>query len=204
MTRLETISSYINNGELVLDVGCDKAHLSRILAKRKIYSVASDIHPHIIEEAISLTSPELIKYITFKAGDGVTIDDEKNYTLVLAGMGTHTILKILDNSKKEFKKVITISNNNHDILRTKMLKYGYKVDCEEIIKEKKKYYNLIVFIKGKKDYSKEEILYGYNHKNKILLKERNDYLINKYTKILEHTNNKNLVEKVEILKNFKY
>lgn len=204
MTRLETISSYINDGELVLDVGCDKAHLSRILAKRKIYSVASDIHPHIIEEAISLTSPELIKYITFKAGDGVTIDDEENYTLVLAGMGTYTILKILENSKKEFKKVITISNNNHDILRTEMLKYGYKVDCEEIIKEKKKYYNLIVFIKGKKEYSKEEILYGYNHKNKILLKERNDYLINKYTKILKHTNNKNLVEKVEILKNFKY
>ena len=63
---------------------------------------------------------------------------------------------------------------------------------------------MIVFIKGKKDYSKEEILYGYNHKNKILLKERNDYLINKYTKILEHTSNKNLVDKVEILKNFKY
>ena len=78
MTRLDSISSYINENELVLDVGCDKAHLSRILAKRKIYSVASDIHPHIIEEAISLTSPELIKYITFKAGDGVTIDDEEN------------------------------------------------------------------------------------------------------------------------------
>ncbi len=204
MTRLEKISSYIKNNEKVLDVGCDKAHLSRILAKREIYSVASDIKNHIINEAMNLTSTDLKKYITFKVGNGITIENEKDYTLVLSGMGTYTILNIIKNSKKEFKKIITISNNNHDILRIGMLNYGYVIKCEEIIKEKDKYYNLIVFIKGNKKYSEEEILFGCNHKNIKLLKERNEYLIQKYKKILESTKKEELVNKVNILENFKY
>lgn len=204
MTRLDVISSYIKDGEKVLDVGCDKALLSRILARRGIYSVASDIHIHIIDEAISLTNDELKKYITFKAGDGITIDNESEYTLVLAGMGTYTILSIISNSKKEFNKIITISNNNHDILRKEMLKYGYAVKEEEIIKEKNKYYNLIVFTKGYLDYSKEELIVGLNHNNKELLREKNIFLINKYKKILKDKYVEEIDDLVKILENYNY
>lgn len=52
-----------------------------------------------------------------------------------------------------FNKIITISNNNHDILRSEMIKLGYYIKEEEIIKDKSKYYNLIVF-----DRIKESIL----------------------------------------------
>lgn len=201
MTRLDVISSYISEDEKVLDVGCDKAHLSRLLAKRGIYSVASDIHKHIIDESTRLTSDELKKYITFKVGDGITISDEENYTLVIAGMGTYNILDIINRSKKEFKKIITISNNNHDILRKEMLKYGYVVNSEEIIKEKNKYYNLIIFVKGNKNYTKEELIIGINHKNKDLLKEKNNMLIEKYKEILKNKYIKELDDLVKILEN---
>ena len=177
MTRLEKISSYISDNEKVLDVGCDQALLSKILAKRKIYSIASDLRPNIIENAKKNLTPLEKEYITFSVSNGVPTILNEEYTLVLSGMGAHTILDILKNSNYRFNKIITISNNNNDILRTEMSKLNYYVLEEEIIKEKGKFYNLIVFDNVKRDYSKEQILVGINHKNKELLKEKNEYLI---------------------------
>ena len=204
MTRLEKISSYISDNEKVLDVGCDQALLSKILAKRKIYSIASDLRPNIIENAKKNLTPLEKEYITFSVSNGVPTILNEVYTLVLSGMGAHTILDILKNSNYRFNKIITISNNNNDILRTEMSKLNYYVLEEEIIKEKGKFYNLIVFDNVKRDYSKEQILVGINHKNKELLKEKNDYLIKKYTSILNNANNEKLIDIVNTLKNYKY
>lgn len=204
MTRLEKISSYISDNEKVLDVGCDQALLSKILAKRKIYSIASDLRPNIIENAKKNLTPLEKEYITFSVSNGVPTILNEEYTLVLSGMGAHTILDILKNSNYRFNKIITISNNNNDILRTEMSKLNYYVLEEEIIKEKGKFYNLIVFDNVKRDYSKEQILVGINHKNKELLKEKNEYLIKKYTSILNNTNNEKLIDIVNTLKNYKY
>ena len=204
MTRLEKISSYISDNEKVLDVGCDQALLSKILAKRKIYSIASDLRPNIIENAKKNLTPLEKEYITFSVSDGVPTILNEEYTLVLSGMGAHTILDILKNSNYRFNKIITISNNNHDILRIEMSKLNYYVLEEEIIKEKGKFYNLIVFDNVKRDYSKEQILVGINHKNKELLKEKNEYLIKKYTSILNIANNEKLIDIVNTLKDYKY
>ena len=204
MTRLEKISSYISDNEKVLDVGCDQALLSKILAKRKIYSIASDLRPNIIENAKKNLTPLEKEYITFSVSNGVPTILNEEYTLVLSGMGAHTILDILKNSNYRFKKIITISNNNNDILRTEMSKLNYYVLEEEIMKEKGKFYNLIVFDNVKRDYSKEQILVGINHKNKELLKEKNEYLIKKYTSILNNANNEKLIDIVNTLKNYKY
>ena len=204
MTRLEKISSYISDNEKVLDVGCDQALLSKILAKRKIYSIASDLRPNIIENAKKNLTPLEKEYITFSVSNGIPTILNEEYTLVLSGMGAHTILDILKNSNYRFNKIITISNNNNDILRTEMSKLNYYVLEEEIIKEKGKFYNLIVFDNVKRDYSKEQILVGINHKNKELLKEKNDYLIKKYTSILNIANNEKLIDIVNTLKNYKY
>lgn len=204
MTRLEKISSYISDNEKVLDVGCDQALLSKILAKRKIYSIASDLRPNIIENAKKNLTPLEKEYITFSVSNGVPTILNEEYTLVLSGMGAHTILDILKNSNYRFNKIITISNNNNDILRIEMSKLNYYVLEEEIIKEKGKFYNLIVFDNVKRDYSKEQILVGINHKNKELLKEKNEYLIKKYTSILNNANNEKLIDIVNTLKDYKY
>ena len=205
MTRLEKISSYISNDELVLDVGCDQALLSIMLAKRGIFSIASDLRENIIKKAQKNVPEDLKKYITFRVGDGITLNsDETNYTLVISGMGSYLILKILNSTPRKFKKIITISNNNHDILRKNMLDLGYIIDKEEIIKEKNKYYNLIIFKEGKTEYTKEELLIGKNHQNMPLLKEKNKFLIDKYEKIIKNiskqTEIEELEEKINILK----
>lgn len=196
--RIEVISSYIKNNEKVIDVGCDSALLSVLLAKRKIFSIASDLRENIIENAKSKIDDNLKKYITFRVGYGITLkEDESGYTLVMAGMGTHLMIDILKDTDRVFEKIITISNNNHDILRSELLKLGYKVDKEEIIKERNKYYNLIIFTRGYKDYSDEELIIGFNHQNMKLLKEKNKELIKKYKNIILQINDKEKIKELE-------
>ena len=137
MTRIKKISSYIEDNEKVIDVGCDQALLSKLLAKRHIYSIASDVVDSIIERASENLTLEEKKYIDFRVGSGVTLNEnETDYTLVTAGMGTYTILDIVKNSKVRFNKIITISNNHHETLRREMIKIGYFIKLEEIVKEK--------------------------------------------------------------------
>ena len=205
MTRIETIASYIEKGENVIDAGCDQALLSKLLAKKGIYSIASDLRRNIIENAIKSTPYNLEKFITYRVGYGITLtNSEKNYTVVLAGMGTHTILDIIKEYNKPIKKLITVSNNDHYLLRKTMNSLGYIIDKEEIIKEKDKYYNLIILKKGDKKYTLEELTIGVNHQNINLLKERNEYLLNKYEKILTKAKNEELENIVKILKNYTY
>lgn len=200
MTRLNKIASFISDDEKVLDVGCDMAHLSVILAKRKIYSIASDLRENIIKNAKDKVDDNLKEYITFRVCDGISLNnEEKNYTLVLSGMGTYTILKILKATNERFNKIIISSNNNLDILRKEMLKINYVIDYEEIIKERNKYYDIIVFKNGVDSYTSKEILLGKNHKNNEMYKQRNIELYNKYKNIVKNNPIKEIEEKIKIL-----
>jgi tRNA (adenine22-N1)-methyltransferase len=189
LNRIEAIYSFIDENDRVVDVGCDQAKLALMLSKRGQSSIASDISEKVIQKAKENIHSDLID---LRVSDGLSnIKEGEADTLVLSGMGTHTIIDILSNTKLVFNKIITISNNYHDILRTKMNDLNYKVDSEQIIKENNKYYNLIVFVRGKKDYSDYEINFGLNHRDKKLYQEYLDMLKNKYLKIKNTSNGKN-------------
>lgn len=193
MNRIEAICSFIDNNDLVVDVGCDQAEVSILLSKRGIKSIASDISPKVIEKAkIKINKLNLTNFIDLRISNGLeNIKDNEANTLVLAGMGTYTILDILNNTNLSFNKIITISNNNHDMLRYEMNKLNYKVNEELIIHENKKYYNLILFTKGNYNYTEKELLLGLNHKDKNMYNEYLNYLKNKYTSIKLSSKNKN-------------
>lgn len=204
MTRLEAINNRITLNDTVLDIGCDTALLGSMLAKRGIHSFASDIKENIVKNAYEKACNEKVnKYITFIVSDGLNnVKVNEIDTLVFAGMGTYTILKILKRTKKKFKKIITISNNNHNILRINMNSLGYSIKEEEIIKENGKYYNLIEFKPGNSKYTKEEILIGKNHQNIGLLIEKNNYLLMKYKNLYDKSDS--IKELVDVIKNYKY
>ena len=136
MTRLEAINNRITLNDTVLDVGCDTALLGSMLAKRGIHSFASDIKENIVKNAYEKACNEKVnKYITFIVSDGLdNVKVNEIDTLVFAGMGTYTILKILKRTKKKFKKKNNITNNNHNILRINMNRIGNSIKEEEIIK----------------------------------------------------------------------
>ena len=194
MNRIEAIYSFIDLKDRVVDVGCDQAKLGILLAKRNQKSIASDISPKVIERAsLDIRKLGLDNLIDLRVSNGLqNIKEKEADTLVLSGMGTHTILEILEYTKLRFKKIITISNNYHDILRNKMNELNYKVDKELIIKENNKYYNLILFTKGIKKYSQKELLLGLNQVDNELYKEYLNHLLNKYKIIKKSSKNKNI------------
>lgn len=194
MNRIEAIYSFIDLKDRVVDVGCDQAKLGILLAARNQKSIASDISPKVIERAsLDIRKLELDNLIDLRVSNGLqNIKEDEANTLVLSGMGTHTILEILNNTKLKFNKIITISNNYHDILRDKMNELNYKVDKELIIKENNKYYNLILFTKGTKEYSQKELLLGLNQVDSKLYNEYLNHLLKKYKTIKESSKDKNI------------
>ena len=142
MNRIEAICSFINDNDLVVDVGCDQVEVGILLSKRNIKSIASDISEKVVASAKEKISKlNLNDYIDLRVSDGLdNIKDGEANTLVLAGMGTHTILDILKKTNLRFNKIITISNNYHDILRDEMNKLNYIVSNELIVYENNKYY----------------------------------------------------------------
>lgn len=189
MNRIEALYSHIDIKDKVVDVGCDQAKLSLMLEKRNQSSIASDISQKVIMKAKqSINSP----LIDLRVSDGLSsIHENEADTVVLSGMGAHTIIDILSKTKLKFNKIITISNNHHDYLRTKMNDLDYKVSKEQIVKENNKYYNLIVFVPGNMNYSEKELLLGLNHVDKNMYDEYLDYLLKKYTNIQKMSNSKN-------------
>lgn len=194
MNRIEAIYSFIDLKDRVVDVGCDQAKLGILLAKRNQKSIASDISPKVIERAsLDIRKLGLDNLIDLRVSNGLqNIKENEADTLVLSGMGTHTILEILNNTKLKFNKIITISNNYHDILRDKMNELNYKVDKELIIKENNKYYNLILFTEGTKKYSQKEILLGLNQVDSKQYNEYLNHLLKKYKTIKESSKDKNI------------
>lgn len=192
MNRIETIVSLITSNDKVADIGCDQVEVGIMLAKKGIKSIASDISIKVIEKAKEkINALNLDSFIGLRVSDGLkNIKEEEANALVIAGMGTYTILSILDTNKR-FNKIITISNNKHDVLRYKMNELNYKVDYEIIIREKDIYYNLILFIPGNKEYNEEELLLGTNHKDILMYKEWKEYLLSKYMDIEKNSKDKN-------------
>ena len=169
--RLETITSYINNDDRVLDVGCDHGYLDIYLALNKKNSliIASDISKEVIKK----TKENIKRYnvadkIKVYCTNGTeNIFDDYN-TIVVAGMGSYTILNILKSSKK-VNKLIICSNNNWDDIRKNISLIGYQLIEERLIYESKKLYSIMLFKKGKNKLSKKEIMIGkYNFKNQKL------------------------------------
>ena len=194
MNRIDAIYSFIDLKDRVVDVGCDQAKLGILLAKRNQKSIASDISPKVIERAsLDIRKLGLDNLIDVRVSNGLqNIKKNEADTLILSGMGTHTILEILNSTKLRFNKIITISNNYHDILRNKMNELNYKVDKELIIKENNKYYNLILFIEGTKEYSQKELLLGLNQVDSKQYNEYLNHLLKKYKTIKESSKDKNI------------
>lgn len=186
--RIASIAKYIDKNDIILDIGCDSALLSIYLAKHNIKSYASDIRENIIENTRKIISQmNLEEYITLFVSDGLkNIDKNLNInTLVLSGMGTYTILNILEDNK-HYNKIITVSNNDYYLLRKEMTTKGYKISKEEIIFEKDKYYNLIIFELGSETYTEKELVVGVNHQNQKELKNYQKHLIEKMKHILQN------------------
>lgn len=176
--RLLEIAKLVTT-ESVIDVGCDHGYLDIYLTKAGIRCLATDIsEPSLNKAILNFKKNNLV--IDTKLTDGLNGIDIKNTdTIIISGMGTDTIIKILN---KSIDCDLIIASNNHlEKLRRYVVSLGYYIDCEKFVMENNKPYIIIKFKKGYRSYNDMDYVIG-------TLKDPSyfEYLISKYTHILKN------------------
>lgn len=197
--RLSSLTKFVNYNDKIIDIGCDHALLDIFLVKSDLVKniIASDINVQALDSGIkNIENEGLSDKISARLGDGLNVLTDKDNidTVIISGMGTNTIMGILNNDHlKDINKLIIQSNNDHTMLRKYVTKLGFFIKSEEYFQDNKKNYINIVFVRGNKKYSKIDLTYG------PILKHNKPYLefeINNIEKIEE------LVPKNKILLHF--
>lgn len=180
--RLKEIASFIPDNIKMVDIGCDHALLDIYLYRNRknIKIIASDINENALEQAKkNIKKYKLDKFIETRLSNGLdNINSNEIDTIVISGMGSHTIVGILRMNQKKLINVdnIIIQSNNHiDFLRERILELNYYIDSEKLVKDNNIIYTIISFKKGKEKYNKKEIYFGpyLLKENSILFKEKN-------------------------------
>ena len=167
-SRLKLISEFVPLNSKVMDIGCDHGLLDIYLYQNRIVKkiIASDINFSALSNAIeNIKANKLEKEIETRLSDGlenIHAEDEID-TLVIAGMGSNTIVNMLKKDIKKLDKIKTIiiqSNTKLEFLRSEIVKLNYYIADEAIIEDNKKIYIVRKFIKGRRKYTKKELYFG--------------------------------------------
>lgn len=182
--RLKSLALFVTKEDSVVDIGCDHALLSIYLIENKLCNevIASDINPNALSNAKKNIKKRNLNIKTILSDGLNNIDTMNINTLIISGMGTSTIIHILNNKEKlkNINKIIIQSNNEHESLRRNLNNLGYYLQEENIIYEKDKWYVTCLFIKENKLNTEEELKYGYLNNS-----EYNSYLLKKNKSILK-------------------
>lgn len=213
--RLQSLTKYIKRDDKLIDIGCDHALLDIYLVKSDIVNnmIVSDVHENALKAGIdNIKVNKLTNKIDTRLGNGLNVlsDEDDIDTILISGMGSSTIIEILNHPYlKNIDKLIIQSNNDHELLRRKISSLGYIIKEEEFLVDKNKQYINIVFVKGNKKYTNDELKYGpilikdkeymksllnskksiinYIPKNKILLRHKMKKEINVINKYIQMT-----------------
>lgn len=200
--RLKTICDLVDKKTNVIDVGCDHALIDIYLTKyNENKCIAADISENAIKGAlINIEKYNLTNEIDVRITDGlngITIPD--NNTIILSGMGTKTILKILEDTNN-INNLIISSHNDLYLLRKNIIKKGFYIDTEAIIEDKKIFYTIIKFKKGKRKYNHYNYTYGINLSNKEYI----NYCIGKNNTVLTKLPKKYVLKRIKLIKENNY
>jgi len=176
------VASFVEEDSFLIDVGCDHALLDIYLASiyKNIKMIASDNKKGPLEGA----SENIKKYhledrIQLKLGNGIEPIQNGVDTIVISGMGGLNMIGILKYKTELLLNVQTLilsPNSDTEKVRKEITRLGYKIENEELVKDKNIIYPILVFKRGKKHYSKQEYLFG------PILLERKDSIFLEYMK----------------------
>ncbi len=164
--RLKTIGDLVEANSFCLDVGCDHALLDIYLAKGKknIKAIASDIAEGPLEQAKNNIKRERLENeIETRLGPGLSTYSDEIDTIIISGMGGRNMIGIFKESPKVLKKVKTLiisPNNYQEDVKRYLCKTGFYIENEEFVKDSHFIYQIMIFKKGKKHYTKKEYFFG--------------------------------------------
>lgn len=164
--RLKKIGDLVEANSFCLDVGCDHALLDIYLVRqnKNIRAVASDVAAGPVEQAKkNIAREHLETEIEVRLGEGLSTYTPNINTVIISGMGGRNIIGICKNNLRIFKKIdtyIVSPNNYQEDVKRFFCRNGFYIANEEFVKDKRFIYQIIIFKKGKKHYTKKEYFFG--------------------------------------------
>ncbi len=204
--RIKELAKLVPLKKRIIDVGCDHALLDIYMAKKndKILFLATDISANAIKSAIrNIHENNFESRINTFITNGLDgIDLELDDAIVISGMGTNTIIKIVKPYLEKITDIVIQSNRDIELLREFMFKNGFKIEKEEVIYDDR-YYVFIYFKKGSIKYEDVDLWLGPIIKNSDN-KDYFEFLLKKYNKMLlgipnEDSKKKIIQNRVDIL-----
>lgn len=187
--RLKAICDFVPRDSKIIDIGADHALVDIYLTKEKNCNcLATDISEKCIEKA----KENIKKYnvnVKTKVTDGLNGIKVNDEIILISGMGTHNILKILNKNIKN--DLIISSHNDIPLLHKKLQKKGYRIKNETIIFDK--HFYVITYYEYKKHKKQNNYITTFIKDKKYI-----EYLLNKYK--IKYKNEKSIIAKAKYYK----
>ena len=167
--RLERVAAHVPAGARLADIGSDHGYLPVALLRRGLIAVAvagevaatpfqaaeRTVRENGLERHVSVRLADGLAAIT--AADAIT-------AISVCGMGGETIRNILDSGKMHLtgqERLILQPNGGEQPLRQWLMDNGYCILVEELLRENRFYYEIIVAERAEPvAYSAEELYFG--------------------------------------------
>ena len=167
--RLERVAAHVPAGARLADIGSDHGYLPVALMHRGaiVTAVAGEVALTPFHAALrTVHESGLGQRIAVRLADGLAAiePDDAITAISLCGMGGETIRDILDSGKAHLngqERLILQPNGGEQPLRLWLMENGYRILCEEVLRENRFYYEIIVAERiGPVMYSAEELYFG--------------------------------------------
>lgn len=167
--RLERVAANVPAGARLADIGSDHGYLPVALMRRGVitaavagevattpfYAAQRTVRDNGLEQHVSVRLADGLAAI--EPGDGIT-------AVSVCGMGGETIRDILDNGKLHLsgqERLILQPNGGEQPLRQWLMDNGYRILGEELLRENRFYYEIIVAERtGAVAYTDEQLYFG--------------------------------------------
>lgn len=188
--RLERVAAHVPAGARLADIGSDHGYLPVALIRRGVITsaVAGEvaITPfHAAERTVR--ENDLEQQISVRHANGLmAIEPADGITAIsICGMGGETIRDILDDGKARLsgdERLILQPNGGEQPLRQWLMANGYRILFEELLKENRFHYEIIVAERtGPVLYTPEQLYFG-----PLQMQVRSPAFLDKWTRILRY------------------
>ncbi|WP_306157327.1 tRNA (adenine(22)-N(1))-methyltransferase TrmK [Pseudomonas sp. C2B4] len=167
--RLERVAAHVPAGARLADIGSDHGYLPVALLRRGVITaaVAGEVALTPFRSAErTVRENGLEPWITVRLANGLAaIEPGDGITAIsLCGMGGETIRDILDRDKARLsgqERLILQPNGGEQPLRQWLMDNDYQILCEEVLRENRFDYEIIVAERaGPVQYTAEELYFG--------------------------------------------
>ncbi len=167
--RLEHVAAHVPAGARLADIGSDHGYLPVALMRRGAITaaVAGEVAETPFRSAErTVRENDLDQWITVRRADGLAaIEPRDGITAIsICGMGGETIRDILDNGKARLngqERLILQPNGGEQPLRQWLMENAYQILVEEVLRENRFDYEIIVAERtGPVTYTAEELYFG--------------------------------------------